>query len=569
MGLSASQAKLLSITSRISTIELRSQDITRAKTSLSNQIDEAHTNYINALNKTNLTYLSYDSMGNKVTSALTGSLLTTYAPLKNQYGLINSSGQILLSEKDAANYEASNNLNEFLAKYGIEQIESGETITIENPAYKGAYEKWEQDYAEWQSQKPDKTNEKYWETVTETENSIYKQFTEGTAGGCYTMFINPCSGGYLSVVHACDVLVHMLELGEHVTTNGDIFTVLPDGAGGDYETHWWTEGSQQESINNVGGSPIIMEQLRDAIKDKYACGEHECDEEHFIDCPASWGGCGDKHEVSCATNTPCDETQLLVDKIEDIYYEFRRRLTQKEPQYELNLTNPEDQDLYNRVIHLVEHDLKVALESQVIFNEELYNEDLKKWEDREPQKPDIPATIEEKVYTYEDGDKAQWYVNLWHRVNGASDNKNGTGKYTDDGEEIISTIPNRNYDILEDGLMNNSAWLQRALEQGAITLERVNFDAKPEANTGLKNVTWTSIIYTNALDIGEEKDETQLAQIEQKFEQKSKELENKDKQYDNILKQLDTEHSALEAEYDSVKSVINNNIEKTLKIYSA
>ena len=117
--------------------------------------------------------------------------------------------------------------------------------------------------------------------------------------------------------------------------------------------------------------------------------------------------------------------------------------------------------------------------------------------------------------------------------------------------------------------MNNSAWLQRALEQGAITLERVNFDDKPEANTGLKNATWTSIIYTNALDIGEEKDETQLAQIEQKFEQKSKELENKDKQYDNILKQLDTEHSALEAEYDSVKSVINNNIEKTLKIYSA
>ena len=552
MGLSASQAKLLSITSRISTVELRSQNITRAKTSLSNQIDEAHTNYINALNKTNLTYLSYDSMGNKITSALTGSLLTTYAPLKNQYGLINSSGQILLSEKDAANYEASNNLNEFLAKYGIEQIESGETITIENPAYKGAYEKWEQDYAEWQSQKPDKTNEKYWETVTETENNIYKQFTEGTAGGCFSSSSNPVSQEYNKVCHYIHVLAHMLVGGAPDIWEGPLWWDKPEGG-----------------INGTSGDIEIMSQIAEALVGKTACGEPAgCNGEH-------------KHEfygtdvnLDCG-GISCDGTQLITDKIRELMLDIEAYARKLDP-IRLDPTtifgddnDPEWIALKERYYHLIEHDLKGVLESETTCNEELYNEDLKNWEDREPQKPDIPATIEEKVYTYEDGDKAQWYVNLWHRVNGASDNKNGTGKYTDDGEEIISTIPNRNYDILEDGLMNNSAWLQRALEQGAITLERVNFDDKPEANTGLKNATWTSIIYTNALDIGEEKDETQLAQIEQKFEQKSKELENKDKQYDNILKQLDTEHSALEAEYDSVKSVINNNIEKTLKIYSA
>ncbi len=544
MGLSASQAKLLSITSRISTVELRSQDITRAKTSLSNQIDEAHTNYINALNKTNLTYLSYDSMGNKITSALTGSLLTTYAPLKNQYGLINSSGQILLSEKDAANYEASNNLNEFLAKYGIEQIESGETITIENPAYASAMDDYNKKYQDWLASEPEKEiisgekiiQEAWTERVHTSE--IYKQVMKT---GCISGSLNNTN----CYMH---VLSSLLGAGHYVTTDGNEFDIY-EGNCTEHSASWCWNTDQHP----------VTQTLKDELKTLAPCGE-----EHNETVDINYNGT--IYKVNCK-DTDCDSGISVQQKIIDLLWEVHG-------DYRIGsntggTANPEH---IAQFWHIIEFDLDEATiveHPPVIEVTKEPNPAYDEWLKNEPQKPDIPATIEEKVYTYEDGDKAQWYVNLWHRVNGASDNKNGTGKYTNDGEEIISTIPNRNYDILEDGLMNNSAWLQRALEQGAITLERVNFDDKPEANTGLKNATWTSIIYTNALDIGEEKDETQLAQIEQKFEQKSKELENKDKQYDNILKQLDTEHSALEAEYDSVKSVINNNIEKTLKIYSA
>ena len=54
MGMSASQARLLSITSRLSANELRSQTITTAKMSLSNRTPEASAAYIDALSSTKL-----------------------------------------------------------------------------------------------------------------------------------------------------------------------------------------------------------------------------------------------------------------------------------------------------------------------------------------------------------------------------------------------------------------------------------------------------------------------------------------------------------------------------------
>ena len=127
---------------------------------------------------------------------------------------------------------------------------------------------------------------------------------------------------------------------------------------------------------------------------------------------------------------------------------------------------------------------------------------------------------------------------------------------TEDGKPL--------WDILEDGLMNSSDWLKYALETGTITLERPT-----EMNTGLKHYEWSSIIYTNALDISEQTNEEAIAKAEAIYESTTKDIEAKDKQYDNMLKLLDTEHNALQTEYDSVKSIISKNLERTLKMYSA
>ena len=130
MGLSASQARLLSITARLSDNELRSQTITTAKMALANKTSEASAAYLDALNESELMFATYDADGNKVLQKLTGTSLTEYGILKNQYGIINTDGQIMVSETDATNYLESATMGEFLEKYGVATVEDEEK---ENP----------------------------------------------------------------------------------------------------------------------------------------------------------------------------------------------------------------------------------------------------------------------------------------------------------------------------------------------------------------------------------------------------------------------------------------------------
>ena len=61
MGMSASQARLLSITSRMNDIELRSQQISNTKIRLADESEQVANEYTAALNKTKLTYTDYSS----------------------------------------------------------------------------------------------------------------------------------------------------------------------------------------------------------------------------------------------------------------------------------------------------------------------------------------------------------------------------------------------------------------------------------------------------------------------------------------------------------------------------
>ncbi len=68
--------------------------------------------------------------------------------------------------------------------------------------------------------------------------------------------------------------------------------------------------------------------------------------------------------------------------------------------------------------------------------------------------------------------------------------------------------------------------------------------------------------------IQEVKDDRKIALAEAKYEEEMVALERKDKRFDLELKKLDTEHNALQTEYESVKGVIDKNVEKTFSIFS-
>ena len=68
--------------------------------------------------------------------------------------------------------------------------------------------------------------------------------------------------------------------------------------------------------------------------------------------------------------------------------------------------------------------------------------------------------------------------------------------------------------------------------------------------------------------IQEVEDERAIALAEAKYTTDMLMLENQDVKIDLQLKKLDAEHTALQTEYDSLKTVIDKNIEKSFNMFS-
>ena len=155
MGMSASQARLLSITSRLTNNEFRSQTITNSKLRLATESQEASRVYMNALNSQQIMFMNYDDNGTASKVELTPAVLYDYAPLKNQYILRNANNKVMVSNTDAENFEQTSNLHAFLDRYGLVEdiIYSDRNVKTENP-----------DYANWQKEEPKQEEFKKTET---------------------------------------------------------------------------------------------------------------------------------------------------------------------------------------------------------------------------------------------------------------------------------------------------------------------------------------------------------------------------------------------------------------------
>ena len=550
MGLSASQARLLSITSRLSDNELRSQSITNAKSALSTKTSQASQEYLNSLNETKMLFSTYDESGNKVQTKLTGAALSQYAPLKNQYTLVNSDGQALVSELDATNYKDSANISEFLEKYGFSNVFEEKVSLVTNQGkYAKANEEYEKLYQDWLTKRPKVTD---YTTETEkpsTNNEIYNAVIN--SGGCLSGAI----GGLGCYMH---VLSDLIGVGTVTTSDGHTYEIK-DNIG-------WNWNSALHEKTKF--APIT-----EKLKKGHCSGdviEGGTQQETTSYGTVTVGGPASDPNMSL--------WQRCVDLLWEVHDEYDGTSTGG------NAT-PES---LAKFFYFVEHDLKQAEKEIVkVTDWDKYNEAVEDWKKTEPKKPDEEDFKEEvaSLDQTQKSDEGQWYINLWHRMNGASNYKvtiNGVdnGEHDTKSDGVISgdniKSPTNGltengkilWTVLEDGLMNSDEWLNYALKNRVVTMERVNYTEPTEDGTGIKEYTWTSIIYSNALDISEEENEKAITEAEVKYKQALSDIESKDKQYDNIIRRLDTEHNALQTEYETIKSVITKNLERTLKMYS-
>ncbi len=548
MGMSASQARLLSITSRLTNNEFRSQTITNSKLRLAEKSEEASAEYMDALNSQQLVFGVYGDDGGYSTEKLTPALIYDYAPLKNQYALVNPAGKLLVSAVDAKNFEATidkpNPLAEFLKCYGlIKDIGYMQKVEKPNPAW-----------TDWYNKQQENKTDLYALFSGIVGTSDIAQTDGSGAKYCYNSALN---GGATCYLHLLNYLLDYNgtspEGHNYSTTNGKALTT--NGNTGGMTSHLTPENHQ------------TFKEISELLDKRYCDGDDDFKTE------------GEQNILQAARTAG-----RVPNELEILRSDFKEVVNDDGTySYEKKTLKQKAIDMY----YIIQNSSAFSIDRS-IMNEMLMNftdGDMKKID----QEPEPPTTIiefeQQNETTVNDKDKAQWYTNLWYMMNG-SDTVNKIKQeeiFDDEKNESYSVFivdsaqksgKGGTYEVFEDlNLFKSSDWLQFALEHGMVTMVQAQYD-NPAADSGKvpqltsEGITWKSIIYTNASDIRSQEDEVKIAIAEVKYKNAIRDIENKDKKFDQDLKKLDTEHTALQTEYDSIKEVISKNVERSFKAFS-
>ncbi len=619
MGMSASQARLLSITARLTNNEFRSQTITNSKLRLATESEEASRAYMDALEQKQLQFMYYDNNGNMQRVPLTPAFISAYAPMKNQYMLENPAGKLLVTNVDAENFEKTETLDEFLACYGLVDDISAQEV------YKEAYNKYMEDMETYNVEM-----RRY--QVALGREDLYEIFSNvvGSTSGvpsvpqaCYDAALKGGGGCYLHVLN------YLLDFDgtcsgkrEYVNAEGDHYwNLIRDWTGHSYQTTtgtWFTPGEDSfGSISRSNEVPGDYSSLKTEFKDisdaltngyeiddetyMYYCDGDEIQDITLEDYPdvVLPGLAALKAEADTLPNDNPDKAKLnqiyylcgdydqagnlktLKQKVIDLYYFIQNWGAGDDSQYYKSVLKRHgymtDDDSYDNPHR---DDFVNAFMRQTLIN--FTEGDMRKLSVKLPEKPTPPALPLYSVIV-NDKEKAQWYTNLWFKMNG-SDTANlvkqiegaESGKIEFSIENLferVKDVHKANYELFDDNLYTNSEWLEFALEHGIVTMIQARYynpadDSGKIMNSSFEGIYWQSIIHTEASDIISVDDEKAIAIAEVKYKRRMTEIENKDKKYDQDLKKLDTEHSALQTEYDSIKEVISKNTERSFKAFS-
>lgn len=110
----------------------------------------------------------------------------------------------------------------------------------------------------------------------------------------------------------------------------------------------------------------------------------------------------------------------------------------------------------------------------------------------------------------------------------------------------------------ENDTLAKNDWFEQQIKEGKLLLEYFS------ATEG----KFVSTTISDDDAIQEVEDDREIARVEAKYNQDIAALEKKDSLIDLELKKLDTEHNALQTEYESVKNIIDKNVEKSFSMFS-
>ncbi len=651
MGMAASQARLLSITSRMADNELRAQIINNSKMRLATESSKVSEEYVSALNSATMMMSNYDVDGNSQYQKLSFNSLTSYSAHNSQYGLVNANGKLLVSEKDYDNYKASLNaddpLTEFLGKYGLEygtkyfdnltgvgdyklggtEDYPGKTYSVNEleAMYTGTdgHEGWQNilnssDYNNFieAHEKYELANKNYSKQMYKTmvsdvlvNNTTWTQLGANITNG--SSDVNVMKGymnnilnivtGYttsrppklnLDSIAANDFYEELKEMNNALTVTGSNSAILAN----EEEITYDAEGNAYFGIafeKSDGSGDIYQYQAKKNNNGGYdiyyvtADAEGICSNYEYQSKSAAVSATSKDVELSDTSTDENGNSYTKTVKYKDLY----SALSSKSKIVDIDeYLNAEEVQAYaesmynfveNKIIEVMNKEAFInssdpamvaakaeyeGLASQIstslfgVNDKNIYdslldmgwiinNSKADGYNDANGlvQKVTDVAVLNDLFDVYgepqwgwidknnsaENADaKVQWYTNLFERMQ-------------------------QGCKVIENGLASSNEWIQFALESGIVTMEQVD-----------TNNNWVSTIYTNCSNITEVTDDVAVTKAEAEYTKAMNAIEAKDQRYDMELKNIDTEHNSLQTEYDSVKSVIDKNIERSFKIYS-
>lgn len=646
--MSSSQARLLTLTARLHSIELKAQKHEAEKLRLANDSDRVYETYLAALEQTKLVANVLADDGSMTYIDLTANAIYNYKTLQNQYSLITKDDKMLISSSIANNYKNTNSLSDFLNAYGLQ---SGFTQTIHhedpNPTFvdqekryndaldawntnhqgwedrKKAYEEdhnnwvvdkanfelghenylreleqwnrdkaqWDLDYADWQAQDPrpkeTDTTQRWW---VEEDYSLGAEFHEAATSGDPSG--DGCYGGAVknppNLTCYKHILAHLIEY-TGTTSSKSFANSIGTGSstltGGGYcDSNTLSNGKNSNDVFKQ-----VSQQLEMGIKPKddgtFNAAALTNDYQKLISRYNADGSLKTMKQWAIDLNYVCSNSTSIdgydAATFGGILVEFQNSLEGSLLTFK--------QEIYEEAVTEWEDDEPPAMRPMPTWNDTLRAEPT--FTEPEPVKPNrddfvnAPATLprDEVVNhtTFNDKDKAQWYINVWYRLEGLNetpkvmvesvhDDATNTEKYIysctnkNKSNTTYSTNAdwnveeNENYMVIPDDKLNDPKWLRNAVVEGFVLIQE--FDKENN------NFFDTSVSVTTR--IHELQDETGVKKAEAQYEADMKKIDRKDRYYDTEIAKCENERSAIINELDSLKNVAKENVDRTFKLFS-
>jgi hypothetical protein len=132
-------------------------------------------------------------------------------------------------------------------------------------------------------------------------------------------------------------------------------------------------------------------------------------------------------------------------------------------------------------------------------------------------------------------------------------------------QNVFNEIQANGYSAVENSKMMDTEWLYNQLSGGNIFLAEWDSTGGEDGKGDFVEVSWSSGDAT----LQSKSDDIALARAEAKYQTTMASIQSKDKRFDLQLQTINTEHTAIQTEIDSVKKVIDKNIERSFKAFNA